>query len=67
MEELADNPDGKAKATGGKMKEKGFNFNYFTHVYHTKTGNTYNFCYEYGYLPLDNDYFMVVKRTENNQ
>jgi hypothetical protein len=67
MEELACNEEGKAKSTGKKLKEKGFNFNYYTHTYRTKTGNTYLFCYEYGYLPLDNDFYMVVKRIENNQ
>ena len=66
MEEMADNSEGKAKTTGKKLKEKGFNFNYYTHTYHTKTGNTYLFCYEYGYLGLDNDFYMVVKRIENN-
>jgi hypothetical protein len=28
----------------------------------TKTGNTYHFLYDQGYLALDNDYFMLVKK-----
>jgi hypothetical protein len=32
------------------LRVLGFNFEYFTHLYETKTGTTYHFCYEYGYL-----------------
>ncbi|MCC6252506.1 MAG: hypothetical protein IT238_08600 [Bacteroidia bacterium] len=65
LEEIADNDEGKAKISLTKLNEKGFNFKYFTHIYQTKTGNVYHFCYEYGYLGLDNNYYMIVKRTEN--
>ena len=60
LEALVKNEEGKSKATLKKLMDNGFNFNYHTHLYTTKTGNTYKFCYEYGYLPLDNDYYMVV-------
>lgn len=62
MEEL--NPDGKTKVPKEKLTSKGFNFSYFTNVYLTKTGNQYFFCYEYGYLPLEGDYYALVKRQE---
>ena len=45
-----------------KLAEKGFNFSYHTHIYITQKGSTYFFCYEYGYLPIDNDYYLLVKR-----
>jgi hypothetical protein len=65
MEELLSHAaDGKAKATGKKLQEKGFNTSYHTHTYKTKAGAVYYFCYEYGYLPLDNDYYMVVKKQD---
>jgi hypothetical protein len=32
---------------------------------HTKTGNTYYFLYDQGYLPLENDWLMLVKRDMN--
>ena len=62
MEEF--NPTGKTKVTRKKLSAKGFNFDYITSIYQTKTGSTYNFCYEYGYLLLDNDEVLLVKREE---
>ena len=54
------NPKGKAKLKKQKLEAEGFNFKYFTHVYKTKEGRVYYFCYEYGYLPLENGYFALV-------
>lgn len=59
---LALTTDGKSKVPSKKLHDKGYNFNYQTHTYTTKTGSVYFFCYEYGYLPLENDFYMVVKR-----
>lgn len=56
--------DETAKISKTKLQEKGFVFNYFTHTYVTKKGTTYYFCYEYGYLPIENDYYFIVKRNE---
>ena len=58
------NPNGKAKTNRKELEKKGFNFKYFTHVYKTKDGRVYYFCYEYGYLPLDNGYFALVMNKE---
>jgi predicted nucleic acid-binding Zn ribbon protein len=52
------------KATKDTLLQKGFNFKYHTHTYTNKKGNVYFFCYEYGYLPLENDWFLIVKRNE---
>jgi hypothetical protein len=60
MEEL--NPGGKTKTTRKKMALKGFDFDYHTRTYQTQNGKTYYFCYEYGYLPLDGDEVLLVKR-----
>lgn len=62
LEEL--NPAGKTKTTLQKLASKGFNFEYFTSLYQTQKGSTYHFCYEYGYLPLDNDEFLLVKKEK---
>lgn len=43
---------------------KGFSFDYFTHTYQNKKGETYYFCYEYGYLRIDTDYLLIVVRKE---
>jgi hypothetical protein len=47
-----------------KLLTQGFNFKYFTHNYTNQKGNIYFFCYEYGYLPLEHDWFLIVKRKE---
>lgn len=56
------NSEGKSKATKDKMLNKGFDFDFFTNILQTKTGNTYYFLYDQGYCSLDNDYFMLVKK-----
>ncbi|HEU0137143.1 MAG TPA: hypothetical protein VFQ50_07625 [Flavobacterium sp.] len=56
------NGDGKSKTTKSKLLSKGFDFEYFTNILHTKTGNTYYFLYDQGYMPLDNDFYMLVKK-----
>ena len=59
---LALNPEGKGKTTRAKLISKGFDFDYFTNILNTKTGNTYYFLYDQGYMHLENDYFMLVKK-----
>ena len=56
------NPEQKTKTTRTKLIEKGFDFNYFTSIYTTKAGTIYYFVYDQGYLPLDNDFYALVKR-----
>jgi endogenous inhibitor of DNA gyrase (YacG/DUF329 family) len=56
------NPQQKTKTSRSKLIAAGFDFNYFTSVYKTKAGTIYYFVYDQGYLPLDNDYFALVRR-----
>jgi hypothetical protein len=56
------NVDGKSKTTRAKLLSKGFDFEFFTNILNTKTGNTYYFIYDQGYMALENDYFMLVKK-----
>lgn len=58
------NPEGKARVHRDQLLEKGFRFRYFTNEYITRTGNVYRFCYEQGYLALENDFFALVVRKE---
>jgi predicted nucleic acid-binding Zn ribbon protein len=60
LEEL--NPNGKSKTHRNQLVKKGFDFKYHTNIYTTKTGNTYFFCYEQGYLPLEQDFYALVTR-----
>ncbi|WP_350284446.1 hypothetical protein [uncultured Croceitalea sp.] len=54
--------EGKTRTTKTRLLDKGFDFEYITNLYTTKKGSTYYFVYDLGYLPLDNDYYMIVKR-----
>jgi predicted nucleic acid-binding Zn ribbon protein len=64
LQESITNEEGKASVPTKKLTSQGFSFDHFTHILNTKTGNTYYFCYEYGYRKLDGDYYLVVKREE---
>jgi len=61
LEEL--NPNGKTSVSRTKLQAKGFNFEFFTSIYMTKTGNQYFFVYDLGYLKLENDFYALVKRS----
>jgi hypothetical protein len=56
--------EGKIKVSGQRLSNAGFEFKYHTHTYTTQKGATYVFCYDFGYLALDNNFFMLVKRVE---
>ena len=56
------NISGKTKVTRTKLYDKGFDFNFFTSIYKTKTGNTYFYIYDEGYLPLENELFLLIKK-----
>ncbi len=64
LESLLPEGEPTAKANKDKLIEKGFQFKYHTHLYSTKDGRTYFYCYEYGYLPLENNWYLIVKRDE---
>jgi hypothetical protein len=57
------NPEGKTRLHKSRLLKKGFDFGFVTSLYKTKAGTTYFFCYEQGYLPLDNDFYMLVRKT----
>ena len=58
------NPAGKIKLSRKKLLAKGFNFEFFTNIYTTQTGNNYYFCYESGYLMLDHDEVLLVRKED---
>ncbi len=55
-------PQGKVRLKKEELLCYGFNLNYHTHLYSTQNGNTYYFCYEYGYMKLENEMFLIVKK-----
>lgn len=54
-----------SKTTKEILLNMGFQFKYHTHLYTNKKGGTYFFCYEFGYLSLENDWFLIVKRKKS--
>lgn len=48
-------PLGKTTIRRQVLELAGFNFRHHTHLYRTKQGSTYHFCYDYGYLLLPED------------
>ena len=59
------NPDGKTTKHREQLLKKGFDFDYMTRTITTREGKEYRFCYEQGYLPLDNDFVLLVTRDED--
>ncbi len=64
LEESLPGKDGMVKTTRSKLTARGFTFEYMTHTYQNKKGNVYYFCFEFGYLPLEGDLVLIVKRKE---
>ncbi len=57
-------PGDKHTVHNDMLAKRGFNFSFFTNTYTTKTGKVYYFCYEIGYLPIDNNFYALVRRNE---
>ena len=64
LRELLPETGGVARTTREALIQAGFQFRYGTHSYTNKKGCTYFYCYEYGYLQMENDRILVVKRRE---
>ena len=54
------NPEGKTTVRKRSMIQFGFAFKYHTHTYTSPAGNTYKFCYEYGYMELDDGIKVLI-------
>lgn len=54
--------ENKTKTTKNRLLDRGFDFGFITNIYTTKKGSVYYFVYDLGYLSLDNDFYMIVKR-----
>jgi hypothetical protein len=48
------------------LAREGFNFKYHTHQYQNKKGQVYFFNYDYGFLQLEEDWILIVKRKFKN-
>ncbi len=56
------NISGKTKVSRSKLISQNFDFNYFTQIYITKAKKTYYYIYDQGYLELDNEIYLLIKR-----
>lgn len=53
-------PQGKTTLPRQYLELAGFDFRYLTQLYRTQKGNTYHFCYDYGYLLLPEEKVLIV-------
>ena len=53
---------GKGRITKATLIQKGFFFDLFTSMYKTQKGNDYYFIYDFGYLKIAPDLFVVVQK-----
>jgi len=58
------NPDDEATVHRDQLIARGYNFEFHTNSQITPDGRVYYFCFELGYLALENDYFQLIKREE---
>ena len=58
------NTEGKAKTTKTKLTSLGFDFNYITQIITYKNGATYHFIYDHGYKFLDEEWILLVKKSD---
>jgi len=63
LEELLPEGERTMNVPKQKLRDKAYDFNYYTNQLQTQKG-LYVFCYEYGFLPLENDWLMLVKKKE---
>lgn len=59
---LQDNQTVKVKKS--QLIEFGFRFRFFTHRFKSQKGSLYSFCYEAGYLQMEDDWILLVKQPE---
>mgnify|MGYP000553022117 FL=1 len=52
-----------ARTSKEALLQQGFRFRYFTHRQTGKNGTRYSFCYDYGYLPLGDDEYLLVREA----
>lgn len=48
-----------------KLLTEGFTLDFHTHTILTNKGQTYFFCYEYGFLEIENGLLLIVKNNKN--
>jgi len=65
LEELIPATAGTSRVSRQKLSLKGFDFKFFTNTTTNKKGKLCHYCYEFGYLPVGNDSFLLVRMKED--
>jgi hypothetical protein len=47
-----------------KLVGMGYQLKYHTQTFKSQKGNSYSYCYEYGYMEMDNGWLLIVKSKE---
>lgn len=55
------NPIGMSIVRREYLTEQGFNFKYHTSLYKTNDGNEYWFCYDFGYMLLEDNKIRIIE------
>lgn len=58
------NPVGMSIIRREFLEERNFNFKYFTSLFKTNDGHEYWFCYDMGYMFLDNNKIRIVEHQK---
>jgi len=45
-----------------KLLKMGFVFAYHTHMFTNSKGSVYYYCYDFGYLSLENNWYLLVRK-----
>ena len=61
LEQLIADGEEMARAGREQLLQLGFSFTYYTHQFKNKKGSVFSCCYDYGYLPLGDDEYLVIK------
>jgi hypothetical protein len=64
LEMLLPHSENSVKASRDELLRMGFHFDYITDYYRTKSGETYHYCFDYGYLPLGNNMNLIVRKKK---
>ncbi len=56
------NEKGKTKIKKSTLISENFDFTVFTSLYITKKGSIYYYVYDEGYLPIDENYYLLVRK-----
>ncbi len=62
LEEQIPEGEDMTRCSQDKLSKAGFDYGYHTHSYTNKKGDVYLFCFEYGYLKLEGNTVLVVRR-----